>query len=91
MEVLINHRQFIHFKICMNKVFVSWVTAVYASPNPMLRRQMWSHMENLAPSIQGPWLLGGDFNSILYAYEKQRGVARNSGVCNLFQKWFNGH
>lgn len=39
-EVSINHRQFIHFKICRNKVFVSWVTAVYASPNPMLRRQL---------------------------------------------------
>ena len=69
-EVLINHRQFIHFKICLNKTFVSWVTAVYASPNPMIRRQLWSHMENLAPSIRGPWLIGGDFNSILYASEK---------------------
>ncbi|XP_024041873.1 uncharacterized protein LOC127898857 [Citrus sinensis] len=90
-EVLINHRQFIHFKICRNNVFVSWVTAVYASPNPMLRRQLWCHMENLAPLIQEPWLIGGDFNSILYASEKQGGVARNSGVCNLFRKWFDGH
>ena len=70
-EVSSNHRQFIHFKICMNKSFVSWVTVVYASPNPMLRRQLWSHMEYLAPSIRGPWLIGGDFNSILYASEKQ--------------------
>lgn len=37
-EVLINHRQFIHFRICMNNIFVSWATAVYASPNPSLRR-----------------------------------------------------
>lgn len=40
-EVLVNHRQFVHFKISMNHVFVSWVTSVYASPNPMLRRQLW--------------------------------------------------
>ena len=38
-EVVINHRQFIHFKVCKNNIFVSWVTAFYASPNPMLRRQ----------------------------------------------------
>ena len=70
---------------------MSWVTAVYANPNPMLQRQLWCHIENLAPSIQEPWLIGGDFNSILYALEKQGGVGRNSGVCNLFRKWFDGH
>ncbi|XP_024042959.1 uncharacterized protein LOC112099735 [Citrus clementina] len=90
-EVSINHSQCIHFKFCKNKVFMSWVTAVYASPNPMLRRQLWDRMENIASSIQGPWLIGGDFNSILYASEKQGGVGRNSGVCNLFRKWYDGH
>ena len=82
--VLLNHRQFIHFKICMNKAFVSWGTAVYANPNPMLRRQLWKHMDSIATSIQGPWIIGGDFNSILYASEKQGGVTRNSGVCENF-------
>ena len=48
-------------------------------------------MENIASSIQGLWLIEGDFNSILYALEKQGGVGRNSGVCNLFRKWFDGH
>ena len=91
MEVSLNHRQFIHFKICKTKAFVSWVTTIYASPNPMLRRQLWCHMENIASSIQGPWLIGEDFNSILYASEKQGGVSRNLGVCNLFRKWFDGH
>ena len=38
-ELVINHRQFIHFKVCRNNIFVSWVTAVYASPNLMLQRQ----------------------------------------------------
>lgn len=69
-EVLFNHRQFIHFRICMNNVFVSWATTVYASSNPMLRRQLWNHMDSLALSVPSPWLIGGDFNSILYASEK---------------------
>ena len=37
-EVVINHRQFIHFKVCRNNIFVFCVTTVYASQNPMLRR-----------------------------------------------------
>ncbi|KAH9744652.1 hypothetical protein KPL70_003790 [Citrus sinensis] len=72
-EVLLNHRQFIHFKISRNTVFMSWVTAIYASPNPMLRRQLWKHMDSIAMTIQGPWLIGGDFNSILYASKKRGG------------------
>ncbi|XP_052291725.1 uncharacterized protein LOC127900602 [Citrus sinensis] len=90
-KVMLNHRQFIHFKICRNNTFMSWVTAVYASPNPMLRRQLWKHMDSIAMSIQGPWLIGEDFNSILYASEKQGGATRNSGVCGNFRQWFDGH
>ncbi|KAH9673337.1 reverse transcriptase domain-containing protein [Citrus sinensis] len=88
---MLNHRQFIHFKICRNNTFISWVTAVYASPNPMLRRQLWKHMDSIAMSIQGPWLIGGDFNSILYASEKQGGATQNSGVCGNFRQWFDGY
>ncbi|XP_024041891.1 uncharacterized protein LOC127901822 [Citrus sinensis] len=75
----------------MNKGFVSWTTAVYDSPNPMLRRQLWKHLDNLALSIQGPWLIGGDLNSILYASEKQGGATGQSGVCGLFRQWFDGN
>ena len=35
-EVLINHKQFVHFKISKNNILESWITAMYASPNPML-------------------------------------------------------
>ena len=55
----------------MNNVFMPWAMAIYASPNPTLWRELWNHMDSLALSIQGPWLIGWDFNSILYASEKQ--------------------
>ena len=84
-EVLLNHRQFIHFRICLNNVFMSWATTVYASPNLMLRRQLWKHLDSLALSIQGPWLIGEEFYFILYAFKNQRDVAGHSGVCGLFR------
>ena len=47
-------------------------------------------MESLASLVQGPWLIGEDFNSILFASEKQ-GVLRGTLECGLFRQWFDGH
>ncbi|KAH9725610.1 putative ribonuclease H protein [Citrus sinensis] len=88
-EVLFNHKQFVHFKISKNNNLETWITAVYASPNPILRRQLWDHLDFLARTVHGPWLVGGDFNSILCADEKKGGSTHISGVCGLFKSWFN--
>ncbi|CAL5336206.1 unnamed protein product [Camellia sinensis] len=40
-----------------------WVlAAVYASPNPNLRDQLWHNLENVATNLDRPWLVAGDFN-----------------------------
>ena len=88
-EVRLNHKQFIHFKISKNKNFVLWITAVYASPNPIVKKQLWNHLDSLAISVKEPWLIGGDFNSILYASEKQGGAAGQPRGCGLFRQWFD--
>ena len=35
-EVSFNHKQFVHFKISKDNILKSWITAVYACPNPSL-------------------------------------------------------
>ena len=43
----------------------SWhCSAIYASPVPSCRDQLWSHLIHLRGRIQGPWALVGDFNEI---------------------------
>lgn len=83
-----NYKQFIQFKIMKKSRLVSWVTDVYASPAPCSRRFLWD-LERFASNMQNHWLVGGDFNSILYVLEKQWGSTRSSGVCALFKDWFD--
>ena len=70
-KVALNHKQFVHFKIISSNGLKSWVTAVYASPIPTVQRELWYHLANIASQMTDPWLVGGDFNAILYAHEKK--------------------
>ena len=84
-EVFYNHKQFVHFKILKNNNLQSWIATMYVSPNPNLRRQLWDHLDFLARSIHGLWLVGGDFNSILCAAKKKYGSTNTYGVSGLFK------
>lgn len=39
-EVFVNHKQFVHFRISEKNVLLSWVTAVYGRPNPSIRKHL---------------------------------------------------
>ena len=88
-EVIINHKQFIHFRIANDISFISWATAVYASPNKHIRNLLWKDLEAVARNVSGPWLLGGDFNTILHPSERRGGSPRSTGVCHRFNDWFH--
>lgn len=42
--------------------------AVYASTNHVIRRSLWQDLASLTQTNPGPWLVVGDFNSILGAH-----------------------
>ncbi|KAI8012925.1 hypothetical protein LOK49_LG05G01847 [Camellia lanceoleosa] len=43
---------------------------VYASPNPSARETLWGELEDIANSINKPWLVTGDFND--YTNQSER-------------------
>ena len=55
-KMVLNHKQFVHMQIVESNNFVSWFMAVYANPNPVLRRHIWVHLNQIVKSIQGPWI-----------------------------------
>ncbi|XP_029148790.1 uncharacterized protein [Arachis hypogaea] len=65
------------------------LTAVYASPQETLRRDLWEKLFDLAQNMGRPWMLVGDFNDIAYEYEKKGGAWVDTNACRRFQNWVN--
>ena len=53
-EIIGNHSQFIHLKISKNNNLLTWMMAIYASPNPSIRRHLWNELAKIALTVQGP-------------------------------------
>ncbi|KAM3395140.1 hypothetical protein P3S68_004145 [Capsicum galapagoense] len=39
-----------------------------------LRRTLWDELEHMAPGVNQPWLITGDFNSLLSPEDRQAGA-----------------
>ncbi|XP_028773622.1 uncharacterized protein LOC114730681 [Neltuma alba] len=89
LEVLERNRQFIHFRI-ENSHRNTWVmTVIYASPNVMMRRNLWGQLARIASVTQEPWLLGGDFNATLLEWERRSSATYKLSADNDFCRWFD--
>ncbi|KAA3458458.1 reverse transcriptase [Gossypium australe] len=53
-------------------------TGFYGSPYLKDKNSVWSLLKRLAQEIDYPWLVKGDFNEILYSFEKCGGIPRDS-------------
>lgn len=62
-------------------------SAVYASPQVATRHLLWDYLDSLASSIDEPWLIARDFNSILDVLERAGGAAIARNGCVYFQKF----
>ena len=63
MKIMNQYYQAITFEVWRENL--SWIcSAVYASPVPTKREDLWRHLEELRTNIVLPWMLVGDFNEI---------------------------
>ncbi|XP_061361919.1 uncharacterized protein LOC133305695, partial [Gastrolobium bilobum] len=84
LDVLHTHYQFVHTRVkYLDSKKVDLVTFVYGNPRRLERRLLWAELESVSTLITDPWLILGDFNSVLKAYEKVGG----KDVCwdNMFE------
>lgn len=50
-----------------------YATVVYGHNALAARTPLWLHLQYLNQTVNKPWLIGGDFNKLLYIHEKLRG------------------
>ncbi|KAL4300764.1 hypothetical protein AHAS_Ahas17G0233500 [Arachis hypogaea] len=86
-DILISHQQFVHMKIRDQQNKVWYLTAVYASPQEVVRRTLWESLKTVAGNVAGAWLVVGDFNEIADEGEKKGGASVDRNACRKFKDW----
>lgn len=71
---------------------INWFfTALYASPNPRSRKELWDSLAGVAEGLPLPWLVAGDLNEVAASGEKQGGAPVNQRrfgrFLNFIDKW----
>ncbi|XP_052878530.1 uncharacterized protein LOC128285181 [Gossypium arboreum] len=61
---------------------------IYASPQRSNRRMLWDHLNSVVDSCDEPWLIAGDFNSLLDVSERRGGSATSRNRCAFFSQDF---
>lgn len=64
---------------------VNWLlSAIYASPNPVFRHDLWDYLRCLGPISELTWLLIGDYNQVLSPNEKRGGLPVSTAQVRSF-------
>lgn len=74
LELKYRDREFLHLLMKLGDGVEWTLTAVYAHPNPSIRKYLWGRLSEV--EINKPWVLIGDFNCVLVEEER----SSNSGV-----------
>ncbi|KAA3488219.1 reverse transcriptase [Gossypium australe] len=64
-------------------------TGFYGSPYVNCKNDSWTLLRRLGEDQSHPWLVKGDFNEIMYTYEKVRGLPR--GYSGVWFTWERGN
>lgn len=64
-----------------------YFSAVYASPDPSQRQELWKDLKEFATNNNKPWLLAGDFNETRSPWERSSSCAETTRRSRQFNHW----
>ncbi|KAL2899374.1 hypothetical protein RDABS01_024456 [Bienertia sinuspersici] len=62
-------------------------TAIYASPDPSKRVELWKELSDFAKNNNKPWMLAGDFNETRFGWERSSSCPETTRRSALFNHW----
>ncbi|XP_021751152.1 uncharacterized protein LOC110716815 [Chenopodium quinoa] len=66
-----------------------YFSAVYASPDPLKRRELWDELRSFEASHEKLWLVAGDFNDTRFPSERNKSCRETNRRSALFNEWIN--
>ncbi|KAI3465771.1 hypothetical protein Pfo_022434 [Paulownia fortunei] len=92
-KILIDHDQFLHLEVKSQMLSSPFLlTCIYAKCDIIGRRELWDGLRYITDQNEShPWLLGGDFNTILHLNERtgQQGSLIDAGYEGSNFTWTN--
>ncbi|KAI3464221.1 hypothetical protein Pfo_020884 [Paulownia fortunei] len=94
MEILIDHEQLLHMRIHSQLLPAPFLfTYIYAKCDIASRRELWEDLRQIVDQYSSqPWLLGGDFNTILRPKErtgqKDRRMTSQNDFSNMILDYY---
>ncbi|XP_028777172.1 uncharacterized protein LOC114733838 [Neltuma alba] len=89
-DVLQNHHQFIHTRVSSEPGTPPILfTAVYGSPRPIPRENLWRQLLQIAEGVHSPWILAGDFNATISMNERRGGSRHAQAGCKSFKQFIS--
>ncbi|XP_010675063.1 uncharacterized protein LOC104891112 [Beta vulgaris subsp. vulgaris] len=64
-----------------------YFTAVYASPDPTRRHDLWRELKDFAAQNNKPWLIAGDFNETRFPSERNTSCSETTRRSARFNDW----
>ncbi|XP_021864707.2 uncharacterized protein [Spinacia oleracea] len=86
-EPILKHNQHITMDITRIGGQPWFFTAIYASPDPTKRQELWSELERFASTHNQPWLVAGDFNETRYGWERNNSCSETTRRSTRFNNW----
>ncbi|KAG7576302.1 Ribonuclease H domain [Arabidopsis thaliana x Arabidopsis arenosa] len=87
-EIVVSSNQFIHARIVNGEELINLVV-VYAAPSVSRRSGLWGDLRDIIQGMEGPLVIGGDFNTIVRVDERTGGSGRLSPDSLSFGEWIN--
>ncbi|KAL2491396.1 Uncharacterized protein Adt_27024 [Abeliophyllum distichum] len=80
----VDHPQFLHIRVEDPRLSrPMYITPVYASCSPARRRDLWMGLHQISLVVDGPWMVGGDFNVIAHNGERTVHNTRDRGTSDF--------